>query len=79
MFLKMDDGRIVDAVKDCECCTHDGPHWLHMDKIWKSKNRVLLEQGTELATLGFIKEEQARLAQKLYEMKSRGVVEILKG
>jgi hypothetical protein len=29
----------------CNCITHSGPHYLHMDALWKAKNHVLLEQA----------------------------------
>lgn len=32
-------------MKDCGCMTHEGPHWQHMDAIWKEKNHALLEQA----------------------------------
>jgi hypothetical protein len=31
-------------MKDCDCITHDGPHWRHMDAIRKAQNCELLEQ-----------------------------------
>jgi hypothetical protein len=30
---------------ECNCLHHNGPHWLHMDTLWKEKNHALLEQA----------------------------------
>lgn len=46
---------------DCGCIGHEGPHWLHMDKLWREMNRKLLDGGDSLGMIGFAKEEIARL------------------
>lgn len=71
MKARLTDGQVVDLVKDCECRTHEGPHWLHMDALDRERNRALSPRG-------FIKEEQARLREKAWNMEHRGIVEILK-
>ena len=48
-------------VKDCDCMTHEGLHWLHMDRLWHDKNRALLDSGN---LAGFLQEEIARLKEK---------------
>jgi hypothetical protein len=78
MKFRMFDGSVVDAVKDCECVTHTVPHWVHMDNINRMLNDRLLEGGSFLGTIGFAKEEGARLSVKLFELKSRGIIEIIK-
>lgn len=78
MKFRMLDGSVVDAVKDCECGTHTVPHWVHMDNIDNKLNARLLEGGSFLGTIGFVKEEGARLRVKLFELKSRGIAEIIK-
>lgn len=78
MKFRMFDGSVVDAVKDCECMTHTVPHWVHMDNISRMLNGRLLEGGSFLGTMGFAKEEGARLRVKLFELESRGIVEIIK-
>lgn len=79
MRLRLTDGRIVpaDSLHDCGCITHSGPHWLHMDQMWKQANAELKARGTTLALMGFIQEEQARLAEKLQQMTVNGVAEVL--
>jgi hypothetical protein len=34
------DGRVVELSRDCDCLTHDGPHWLHTDTL----TRLFLER-----------------------------------
>jgi hypothetical protein len=31
--------------RDCGCLHHEGPHWKHMDALWKQKNHELLVQA----------------------------------
>ena len=74
MKLRLTDGTIVEAEKDCRCVTHEGPHWIHMDDLWKSMNRDMLQASPR----GFIAEECARLRQKAYDMKFYGIAEIIR-
>jgi hypothetical protein len=37
------------VTKDCQCITHDGPHWLHMDSYTRASNRELLDYAKKLA------------------------------
>ena len=69
-------GEIIEAKKDCECVTHDGPHWIHMDNIHKQSNWKLYDDKN---TFGYAKEELARLKEKKYQMDSRGIVQIIRG
>jgi len=74
MKAKLTSGEIVELEKDCGCTHHDGPHWLHMDKVAAKLNRKLLDKGN---TFGFAKEEAARLHAKELNMTSRGIVELI--
>lgn len=74
--FRMKDGSIVDAEKDCRCVTHEGPHWLHMDRIHRDRNRGLLDNGS-CGDAGFAAEEMKRLRDKKQEMEARGIVGIL--
>lgn len=76
--------------KDCDCRTHDGPHWLHMDHLWHERNRTLLQDASRLAEHGehmgaillmeaFCAQELARLREKKYQMRLRGLTEIPEG
>jgi len=75
---RLTNGSIVPLLKDCGCGTHDGPHWLHMDRIDRDQNKSLLDGATSSAEIkAFMEAEQRRLAEKLREMKARNIEEIL--
>ncbi len=74
MKAKLTDGTIIGLAKDCECITHSGPHWLHMDTLDKEQATEMLERGN---VQGHISLELARLDRKLDEMISRGPEEIV--
>lgn len=74
MKFKLQNGQIMAAKKDCNCVTHNGPHWIHMDDLDKELNKPLLKSNP----LGFAINEKARLDRKLREMNSRQIVEILR-
>ena len=75
MQAKLTDGTVIELAKDCECITHSGPHWLHTNDLWRSRNSELLHQGNLRA---YIEEEYRRLAEKEHELVSRGIVEIIR-
>lgn len=75
--FKLKDGSIIEAVKDCECLFHEGPHWLHMDEIWREKNRNILANGGLSAVLAYPREEFRRLESKNREMDALGIVETI--
>ena len=75
MKAKLESGEIIELVQDCECITHSGPHWLHINDMWRNRNSELLHQGNLRA---HIEEECRRLAEKEHELVSRGIVEILR-
>lgn len=74
MKAKLTNGEIVELEKDCGCTHHDGPHWLHMDRLYRRKNLKLIGVGN---TRGFATEEVARLNLKEHEMTSRGIEELI--
>lgn len=79
---RLTDGTVVELEKDCDCVTHEGPHWLHMDDVDKSLNVPLraraLAGESLLAIRAYAQVEQQRLAMKLREMESRNIAEILR-
>lgn len=77
MYAKLTDGRTVELEKDCECITHDGPHWLHMDRIDKELNAELLARGDYLSLIAFAQGESRRLDEKLRNMESRKISELI--
>jgi len=77
MKAELADGLIVELQKDCDCVTHDGPHWIYMDKLWRMMNQELLNIGTDLACNGFAKEDLARLQIKEREMQRQGIKRLI--
>lgn len=68
------DGSIVELKKECDCITHEEPHWLHMDKYYRDKNQQHLEAGNFFA---YTQEEEARLVEKLRNFKRLGIIRII--
>jgi hypothetical protein len=75
----------------CECGSteHPGPHWLHMDELWRAKNRELMAQFREAEAQGdvarmrmcltaFAEEEIRRLDEKERNLLSVGNGAIVK-
>lgn len=69
--------------KDCNCIVHDGPHWLHEDRLWHEKNQELLRLAQRSAPLSanllyteFCRAELRRLGEKERQMKKMGWDEI---
>ena len=74
MKAELKNGEIIDLEKDCGCITHDGPHWLHMADMEKELNAPLRTSSP----YAFASQEKYRLASKLREMESRGIVRIIR-
>lgn len=77
MKAELVNGSIVELPKDCDCLTHDGPHWVHMDRVWRAMNQELLSIGTDLAIRGFVQEDLARLQIKEREMQCQGIKRLI--
>lgn len=78
------DGRIIAPEKDCTCRRHEGPHWLYHDAVWRKMNRALLDDTGDpvrnaLGRIAFPREESARLREKMFQMRRRGIERILYG
>lgn len=76
MKARLEDGSIVNLAKDCSCIDHEGPHWLHSDRLFRQLNLQLLGPSM-LQTQAFAIEEQARLTLKLSMMKAKRIAELL--
>ena len=74
VYYLLESGKTIKAEKECTCITHDIPHWLHMDSIWKRQNRKLLE---DINPIGFAFEEMHRLNEKIWQMKKRHIEEVI--
>lgn len=49
MHAELTNGTIIELVQDCQCLTHTGPHWLHMDEFTQAKNREMLARATSVS------------------------------
>lgn len=75
MKAKLITGDTIELTKDCDCITHIGPHWLHMNDFDKRRNAEMLESGN---LNGHIVYELLRLEQLEYMMVKLGIVEIIR-
>lgn len=72
--FQMQDGNVVDAVKDCGCSHHDGPHWLHMDGVYQKYAANTLRRGDTMEAAAI---ERDRRLEKLYQMHIHGIAHII--
>jgi hypothetical protein len=83
MKAELANGEIVTLEKDCNCVTHNDPHWTYMDRVSRNLNRRIAYEadGTLkrdfFALYGFAIEEQARCDQKIRDMQRRGIVRLI--
>ncbi len=79
MKAELTSGEIVELQKDCECTTHAGPHWIHMDLLWYNRNMALLNDGewTQQKALALAKEEIYRLTDKRHTMQRLGIKRLI--
>ena len=75
MILVYKDGTRKEATKDCTCITHDGPHWMHEDRLWYKRNLEYMP----LHPLVFCKVECERLTHLEATMNLMCIVEIVEG
>lgn len=64
---------LLNLSQDCDCTTHDGPHWLHMDKLMFEKNLQILKRkpSASLESVkfsAFTMQESIRMKNKLREL-----------
>lgn len=62
---------IDENARDCPCVTHTGPHFLHMQRLWKTRNHRL-----GFGSPGFIAEESRRLSELADECVKLGVTHV---
>ncbi len=80
---KLNNNSIITLSKDCECVTHDGPHWVYMDILDKSRWKESLDEAIknkDISILYYKKENHPdlmRLATKKQNMISRNIVELI--
>lgn len=76
MKALLTNGQIVELPKECNCVTHDDPHWLHMDSFVRNQNasfydRIKLSNDpmwVEAALNSLSIGEDNRLKEKLFNM-----------
>lgn len=73
--FRLADNSVVAAVKDCECRSHDGPHWLYDNDLWRSSNERLRTAGN---IRGFIVADLARVKEKRWHMERENIAEIMR-
>ena len=71
---RLTTGEIIELPKDCECITHEGPHWLHLDRIDRQRAAEALESGAYTRHIALSLE---RLQRKEAHMVRLGIEEIL--
>lgn len=65
MRAELTNGETIELTKDCECVTHDGPHWLHMDRLWHDRNMQLLDgEWSQQKAIALATVELQRLLKK---------------
>jgi hypothetical protein len=69
---KLEDGTIVELKKDCDCITHDGPHWIYMDCL----DRTITKENIKNDSVN-IHSELIRLDNKKRLMKQHGIIELI--
>lgn len=86
MKARLNSGEIITLVKDCECVTHEGPHFLHMNEFDKLASREIFRRvlsgewnppTAEHAAEAAMISEAARLQRLQYAMESRGIAELI--
>lgn len=93
MRARLVSGEVVTLPKDCSCCDHEGPHWLHEDRIEREHNEAAIRRIEEEANAGpvdsmrkmqlvalvmhYAGAEERRLKEKLRYMKGMGIAALL--
>ncbi|WP_296652780.1 hypothetical protein [Paraburkholderia sp.] len=83
MKAELTTGEIVTLPKDCNCSTHNDPHWTYMDRVTRAINRELLDPTDKTpeqryyGAIGFAKEDLVRVEAKLRDMQQRGIVRLI--
>lgn len=79
MKAELKSGEIITLAKECECVTHNDPHWIYMDRLDHERNRWPLTQPqpTFLGLIGMASEEVTRLAEKRRNFERLGIVRVI--
>jgi len=71
------DGTTIPLEKDCDCIIHEGPHWIHMDRLKYQLNQKYREKPTKLNMQALAILESARLSEKEFHFNRLGITKIL--
>ena len=83
----LESGETVVLLKDCDCVTHDGPHWVHADEAWREANRNMFARAQSTGTPadlahyachGFAVEELARLTSLEHSLRHRRIARLVR-
>lgn len=81
IFARLTTGEIIRLTKDCNCCCHDGPHFLWADNYWKNQNHLYAEEGKKKNNPLIIEsaayEETRRLQEKQRFFRDRNIEKLL--
>jgi len=81
LFARLTTGEIIRLTKDCNCCCHDGPHFLWADSYWQNQNHLYAEEGKKKGNPLIIKsaayEETRRLQEKQRFFRDRNIEKLL--
>lgn len=83
MLGELLDGTKTRLPKGCVCCDHNVPHWVHMDRLWRARNRELTsgegktQEQHYYGLMGAAKEEDARLRSKEAAFRAAGIVRLI--
>lgn len=80
IYATLTTGETVQLEKDCDCLTHEGPHWLHMDAIARLFHEETMRHAegplAEFVLIQVAEQEAERLKRKADKMKELGIVRI---
>jgi|SRR5690606_17109157 len=80
IYATLTTGETVQLEKDCDCLTHEGPHWLHVDAIARLFHEETLRHAegplAEFVLIRVAEQEAERLKCKADKMKALGIVRI---
>ncbi len=71
-----EDGKRIPLEKECDCIIHDGPHWIHMDRLKRHLNKKYLENPTDSNMRAFNVLELARLNEKHSHFDRLQIIEV---
>ena len=91
MKARTESGEIITLPKECNCCTHNEPHWVWLDEFARKQNAESLADAMRLNDVGgwsaatvpalmkyAADAEVRRLNEKMQNMSRLGIVELIR-